>query len=255
MSARWVQHSFVPHMHDFYAISLNYGGRGAFDCRGQAYDASPCTCNLIAPRELHTGRAASDYGWAYRNLYIEPSLMASLFESLDWKDPLEARFESPLVSDEILASRLARVFESLSETNSLLQNESLLLSVVARLISNHFTSHQPVGKIGRENAAIRRVKEWLDEYSVQNVSIQTLARMVTLSPYYLVRTFHKQVGVAPHRYQTIMRVHHARKLLAAGRPIAEVASEAGFCDQSHLNRCFKQSFGIAPGKYVKAETI
>ena len=30
MSARWVEHSFAPHMHDFYAVSLNYAGRGAF---------------------------------------------------------------------------------------------------------------------------------------------------------------------------------------------------------------------------------
>ena len=28
MSARWVEHSFAPHMHDFYAVSLNYCGRG-----------------------------------------------------------------------------------------------------------------------------------------------------------------------------------------------------------------------------------
>ena len=35
MSARWVEHSFAPHMHDFYAVSLNYRGRGAFDCRHQ----------------------------------------------------------------------------------------------------------------------------------------------------------------------------------------------------------------------------
>ncbi|WP_263418125.1 helix-turn-helix domain-containing protein [Terriglobus albidus] len=255
MSARWVKHSFAPHMHDFYAISLNYAGRGTFDCRGQIHDASPGTCNLIAPGELHTGRAVSHHGWEYRNLYIEPALMKNLFVGLDRRGPLEPRFDSPLVSDQILVSHLVSVFESLIESTSLLQIESLLLSVVARLISSHFVPHQVSCKIGRESAAIRRVREWLDAYSDQNISINTLAEMANLSPYYLVRTFHKQVGVAPHRYQTIQRVHRAKKLLASGRPIAETASEAGFCDQSHLNRCFKQSFGIAPGKYVKAGTI
>jgi len=255
MSARWVKHSFAPHMHDFYAISLNYGGQGTFDCRGQTHDASPHTCNLIAPGEIHNGRAVSDYGWAYRNLYIEPALMASLFVSLDRKGPFVDRFESPLVSDQILASCLARIFESLTESNSLMRNESLLLKVAARLVSDHFIPHQPARKIGRENAAIGRVREWLDAYSAQNVSIHVLAQMANLSPYYLVRTFHKQVGVAPHQYQTILRAHHARKLLASGRPIAQVASEVGFCDQSHLNRCFKQSFGVTPGKYAAAGAI
>lgn len=242
-------------MHDFYAISLNYGGCGAFDCRGATHFASPRTCNLIAPGEVHTGRVASGHGWAYRNLYIDSSLMASLFVSLDWKGPFEGRFESPLVSDETLASCLARVFESLSESNSLLQNETLLLSVAARLISNHFVPHQLPGRIGHEVSGIRRVREWLNTHSDQNVSIHALARIANLSPYYLVRTFHKQIGVAPHKYQTIQRVHRARKLLASGQPIAEVASEVGFCDQSHLSRCFKQSFGIAPGKYVAVRGI
>jgi len=48
MSARWVEHSFAPHIHDFYAVSLNYGGRGSFHCRHALRDAAPGTCNLAA---------------------------------------------------------------------------------------------------------------------------------------------------------------------------------------------------------------
>jgi AraC-like ligand binding domain len=36
-------------LHDFYVVSLNYGGRGAFECRRESHDAAPGTCNLIAP--------------------------------------------------------------------------------------------------------------------------------------------------------------------------------------------------------------
>src|SRR5215472_18396381 len=115
MSAQWVEHSFAPHMHDFYAVSLNYGGRGAFDCRRELRDAAPGTCNLIAPGELHTGRATSKKGWIYRNLYIEIPLMNALLRSLDWQGPGEARFKLPLVTDSVLSAQLAAVFASLSE--------------------------------------------------------------------------------------------------------------------------------------------
>jgi len=162
MSARWVEHSFAPHMHDFYAVSLNYGGRGAFDCRSELRDAVPGTCSLIAPGEVHTGHATSGEGWIYRNLYIETSLMAALLKSLDWQGPLDVEFIFPLVRDTILAARLAHVFASLTESNSLLQNESLLLSVVARLITDHFVSGRALSDAGREHAAVRRVKDWLD---------------------------------------------------------------------------------------------
>ncbi len=250
MSARWVEHSFAPHMHDFYAVSLNYGGRGAFDCRSELRDAAPGTCNLIAPGELHTGHATSGDGWIYRNLYIETPLMTTLLRSLDWKGPLDVKFKFPLVRDTILAARLARVFASLAESSSLLQNESLLLSVMARLITDHFVRGHALSDVRREHTAVLRVKDWLDANSEQNVSIHSLAGFAGLSPYYLVRAFHRYVGIPPHKYQTIVRINRARKLLTSGAAISEVAYRTGFCDQSHLNRCFKRTLGVTPGRYA-----
>jgi AraC-like DNA-binding protein len=250
MSARWVEHSFAPHMHDFYAVSLNYGGRGAFDCRSELRDAAPGTCSLIAPGELHTGHATSGDGWIYRNLYIETPLMTTLLRSLDWQGPLDVQFKLPLVRDTILAARLAHVFASLTESNSLLQNESLLLSIVARLITDHLVPGYALSGAGREHAAVLRVKDWLDANSEQNVSIHSLAALAALSPYYLVRSFHRHVGIPPHKYQTLVRINRARKLLTSGAAISEVAYRTGFGDQSHLNRCFKTALGITPGKYA-----
>jgi AraC-like DNA-binding protein len=248
MSARWVEHSFAPHMHDFYAISLNYAGRGAFECRNELRDAAPGTCNLIAPGELHTGHATCRDGWSYRNLYVEPALMTLLLRSLDCEGPSDVTFKFSLVRDAVLARRLAHVFTSLAASNSLLQNESLLLSVVARLVTDHFVSARTVADRGREHKAVLRVKDWLDAHSEDNVSIHSLADLAHLSPYYLVRVFHKEVGIPPHKYQAIVRVNRARKLLRSGEPISEVAYRTGCCDQSHLNRCFKRTLGVTPGE-------
>jgi AraC-like DNA-binding protein len=250
MSARWVQHTFDPHMHDFYAVSLNYAGRGAFHCRRALRDATPGTCNLIAPGEVHTGYATSEEGWIYRNLYIETSLMTRLLNGLDWQKPTDVTFKTPLVSDAGLSTLLARVFACLRTSDSLLRIECELLSVVARLATDHFVPGQPLRDAGREPAAVKRVREWLEAHPEQNVSVHALAEIAGLSPYYLVRVFHKHVGAPPHQYQKTVRVLRARKLLAAGTPISEVAYVAGFCDQSHLNRCFKTALGVTPGKYA-----
>lgn len=251
MIARWVEHSFAPHMHDFFAVSLNDGGRGAFDCRGEMHDAAPGTCNLVAPGELHTGRATAGDGWTYRNLHIEVPLMARLLESIEWRGSVDgSRFRSSLVMDRVLATRLVRVFAGVSEQSSLLENESLLLSVVARLVTHHLAPGHTLRRVGWEHAAVTRAKEWLEAHSEQNVAIGSLADLTGLSPYYLVRAFHRQVGVPPHRYQTIVRVNRARKLVAEGAALSDVAYLTGFCDQSHLNRCFKRMLGVTPGRYA-----
>jgi AraC-like DNA-binding protein len=254
MSARWVQHAFAPHMHDFYAVSLNYGGRGAFDCRGAVHDAVPGTCSLIAIGELHTGRATCGEEWIYRNLHIEAPLMTELLANLGWRGPENVSFKCSLARDEELAARLARLFAILSATSSLLQNDSLLLSVVARLATHHFVGCRDLPSPGLEHAAVARAREWLEAHAEQNVSTRALADLAGLSPYYLVRAFHREVGVPPHRYQTIVRVHRARRLLTSGVPVAEVAHATGFYDQSHLTRCFKSTLGVTPGSYAASGT-
>jgi AraC family transcriptional regulator len=58
------------------------------------------------------------------------------------------------------------------------------------------------------------------------------------------RYFGKSVG----DYITDLRVAHARQELEKGRrPLAEIAQEAGFCDESHMGRVFRRRFRVSPG--------
>jgi AraC-like DNA-binding protein len=250
MRARWVKQSFPVHAHDFYNIALNYRGGGAFDCRGAQRDALPGTCNLMAPGELHTGQVKSEDGWVYRSLHISPQLFGSMLQAIDFPGPLPGRFKSPLSNDTVLAQRLVRTFESFEHESSLLGQESLLFSVVERLLSDHIERARVSADERSEPMAIRRVREWLDEHPAENVSSRMLADLVGLSPWYLVRAFKRYQGVPPHRYQTMVRVNKARTLLLAGGRLAEVAALTGFFDQSHLNRCFKSVLGTSPGRYL-----
>ena len=46
-----------------------------------------------------------------------------------------------------------------------------------------------------------------------------------------------------------VRRDHARRLIQAGRPLAQAAQMAGFADQSHLVRHFRRTFAVTPGAY------
>jgi AraC-like DNA-binding protein len=59
--------------------------------------------------------------------------------------------------------------------------------------------------------------------------------------------------MAPHRYVSLQRVHHAQALLRQGATLASAASESGFCDQSHLSRRFKRLCGMTPGQYQSGQ--
>jgi AraC-like DNA-binding protein len=59
-----------------------------------------------------------------------------------------------------------------------------------------------------------------------------LAEHVSLSPYYLLRVFHAEVGMPPYTYLESVRIRQAQRLIQAGKPLAEVAVEVGFSSQS-----------------------
>ncbi|WP_247876443.1 helix-turn-helix domain-containing protein [Azospirillum brasilense] len=63
------------------------------------------------------------------------------------------------------------------------------------------------------------------------------------------RRFRKHHGVPPQAFALQERLNEARLLLRAGEPIAAVAADTGFTDQSHLGRCFRRAFGVTPGRY------
>ena len=71
-------------------------------------------------------------------------------------------------------------------------------------------------------------------------------------PTHLVREFSREFGIPPHRYLIGRRVELARGMLLAGRAAADVAVEAGFHDQSHLNRHFKSMVGTTPARFARS---
>jgi AraC-like DNA-binding protein len=47
-----------------------------------------------------------------------------------------------------------------------------------------------------------------------------------------------------------LRVLHACRAIAGGRgPLAAVAADSGFCDQSHMTHVFRQITGVTPTAY------
>lgn len=85
----------------------------------------------------------------------------------------------------------------------------------------------------------------------QNVLLSQLALVAGLTPYHFVRVFHGTMGLPPHAYLNQIRLVRAKRLLLAGLPIADVAYETGFADQSHLTKRFERVYGVTPGQIIE----
>lgn len=84
------------------------------------------------------------------------------------------------------------------------------------------------------------------------LSVDALAREAGLSVAHFARAFTQSVGRAPHQHLVALRLERARRLLEApGATLSGVALRAGFADQAHFTRRFKEAFGMTPGVLVR----
>ena len=100
-----------------------------------------------------------------------------------------------------------------------------------------------------EKAAVYRVKTIIQERFSDPITLPELASEARLSLFHLLRVLARDVGMPPHAFQTQVRLAHSLILVKRGAPLAHVALEVGFADQSHFNRHFKRFLGITPGRY------
>jgi AraC-like DNA-binding protein len=100
-----------------------------------------------------------------------------------------------------------------------------------------------------EHIAIRRAREHMVAHLRGPVLLDQLARAAGVGKFRLASLFTRELGCPPHRYLVHLRVAYAKELLAQGALPAKAAYEAGFCDQSHLNRWFRRLVGLSPGAY------
>ncbi|MFC4014310.1 AraC family transcriptional regulator [Nonomuraea purpurea] len=243
--------SFRPHAHEEYFIALTEHGLVTPTYRGRRHVVGPGELIVLNPEEAHAGGPPEGMAWTYRALYPGPELIDAVMAG--FPRPATPRFGGDVVRDRQVASRLRR-FHTLSARagTSALERESCLAEALVLLVSRHAPPPRDPWPAGRERAAVRLAREFLDEHAPANVTLRELAAHAGLSAYHLCRVFGRAVGMTPHAYQRQARVRLAKALLRAGLAPARVAAEAGFYDQAHLTRHFKHVVGITPGQYLSA---
>jgi AraC-like DNA-binding protein len=152
-------------------------------------------------------------------------------------------------ADPYLAMLFVKFFRSLERPASQLELSSKLGELLTEIVFRRSSPAPPQRHIKPERGLVRRVREYLDGNYTDNISLERLAALVNISPFHLNHVFRHEVGVPPHAYQTQVRVHRSKSLLARGVSIEQTALEVGFFDQSHFTKHFKRMMGYTPGVY------
>jgi AraC-like DNA-binding protein len=250
LHAHYVEQTFSRHTHEEYAIGVIETGAMEFFYRGSRVVAPAGSVNLCIPGEAHNGQAVDASGWTYRMFYFDPALLQEVASELAGK-PVGI----PIIKAGVLFNKnLAGLFRN---AHRLLEQDRpgdiaariLLFDALARIIRGYSDPHQTVRALRPAPSAIRLARDFIEAHYPENIPLDTLAGLAGLSPFHFVRVFQKETGLPPHAYLRQVRLRRAKEMLGRGESISSTAQGTGFVDQSHLNRWFKQHWGVTPGQY------
>ena len=97
---------------------------------------------------------------------------------------------------------------------------------------------------------MQKLRSLLDERYAREFDIVALAGEVGVHPVHLSRTFRRLHKVSIGDYVHRRRVQQACRMLRDTQaPIAAIAEDLGYVDQSHFSRVFRSITGKTPGRY------
>jgi len=174
--------------------------------------------------------AAQDMGLDPDHVSVEPHLQLRDpgIEHIGWaiKEELEAADPHGRLYADCLGMALAA---------RLLQRYA---PVAPRQLGNDFSKRR-----------LQNVFDYIHDNLASDLSLGELAAVAGLSASHFKSLFKEATDVPVHQYVIQCRVEHAVNLLTHGKAsLSEVASLAGFSDQSHMARCMRRVLGLTPAQ-------
>ena len=232
------------HAHPAYQVGILEGGRGHAFYRG-AHQTLADELIIFDSGEPHGGRVIGDVGWLRRTfLDVEPFALRRIYGAAVNK--AVPTFHFPTLNVPYLSETFTDLFTDIRGGVLALEAEARTVDALSLLLERHADIPLRPRAIGHEPRAVREVRAYLDAHLHKNVSLQELGEVTQMNWDYLRKAFRAHVGVPPHRYQVLLRLGRAKRLIASGTPLAQAAVAVGFADQAHLTRAFRKHLEMTP---------
>jgi AraC family transcriptional regulator len=230
-----------PHRHEQAYLCLVRRGTYCEEYAGLRRACGPLTVAFHPAAELH----AEDFGgevWSFNVEFPPPWLRRAGGAGAALDRPLDSQ-GGPLAG---LALRLFDEFEQPDEVSPLVV-EGLALELLGR-----WAREVAAGTSRAVPPWLRRVRERLEGDYAGPPCLTELAADAGVHPGHLAAAFRRHFGCTAGEYVRRQRVAAAcRRLTGTDLPLAAVALEAGFADQSHFTRTFRRHLGLTPAEFCR----
>lgn len=105
---------------------------------------------------------------------------------------------------------------------------------------------------GKYRERIDRVKAYVEEHYTEDLSLESLGRLIGVSESYMSQLFKQQTGVTFKTYLRDFRMKKAKEMLLSGREkVHDVGAKIGYRTTPYFCLVFKQYFGVTPTEFIR----
>jgi len=232
--------SRIPaHAHDRATICLTLTGQGLEIIEGARLIAQPGGVLMRAPKIIH----ANEYGAVpHRGVMIEleRKWLETCRHFLKVFEGYRYFSGGPVPALTLRIYREARIKDSVAP----IIVEGLMLELLGH--ASRSLIKPPV----RLPGWLMQARDLLHGRFNDSLNLVEIANIVGVHPTHLARSFKKHYRTTVGEYLRRLRLDWAtRQLSETEDSIAEIASAAGFYDQSHFSHLFKQHTGLSPAEF------
>ena len=110
----------------------------------------------------------------------------------------------------------------------------------------------PTRQEQKEELPITAAVEYIRANVGKPITLEELAGIAQLSPYYFSHMFKRETGFSPLEYVINTRIERAKTLLlTTNMTVSEIAEEVGYSNSGSLINLFVKKVGSSPGQYRK----
>ena len=131
----------------------------------------------------------------------------------------------------------------------LIEIKSALMRLLATIANN--MNLQSLIPLQSSEELIDQVIKYVEEYSMHQMSVDSILKFCPLSRSHFHASFKKVTGTSFVNYLTKKRIAHACKLLSTGTPVSQVAYQSGFNSHSRFSQVFAKRTGKTPSEYKR----
>ncbi|KGX92077.1 hypothetical protein N781_03020 [Pontibacillus halophilus JSM 076056 = DSM 19796] len=133
-----------------------------------------------------------------------------------------------------------------------IRKEGSLAEALKEVFKNILHHLKVKRNVGRRTHILEAVEYIQTHFHHEDISLQSVADRVQMSPAYFSMEFKKEMGITFKQYVTQKRMNRARQLLEDPTyKTYEVAFAIGYGDYPHFTKTFKKCMGLTPTEYRK----